>query len=239
MLSQYKIIVYKPPYMFQNKYSQKERENNVKKDLKSQKKNKISGNSSFEANKSTPNKEKSAAGVNRDYEYNHPTNAEVIRMSKTHIHIEKWFTSELPVEKAWDLLLPMLQQNFAVNGQSGMIEDDRFGKKWIYTNRSNQKMIVTLRKKQHFGSLRISKRISNWSPLFNGLLHGAYVSLIVTATAFAIWAPSALETSGLFILLWGIATFIITRMSTANRRKKQKIVVAFAEKIITSLADHS
>lgn len=226
--------------MSQESYTHEQIEEKLKKALNSQKKRDSVSNKSIPKNLTAGNiKRGQSTKKTLDYEYNHPTNAEIVRMNKTHIHIEKWFASDLSLEKIWEKFMPLLEQSHPEEYKQGTVEEDTNQKKWILTNHLNYKTIITLTKYDRFGNLRILKRVAKWGAAADGILHGSYISLLTYGLIFALFQPSLLISIGTITIVWGLAGFIISRISLKKRKKKQKHLALFANKIINSLAEQS
>ena len=225
--------------MSKQSYSHNQFENKLKRVIKSQKKEDSASKNSAEYVITRSEKNRCSPKKRLDYEYHHPTNAETIRMNATHIRIEKWFGSTLSLENIWLNFLPVLEHSFSDPHQKNVVEEEPHRKKWIHTNQMNNKLIVTLTKHDRFGNLKVSKRIANWGPAVDGILHGTYISLLIFGVSYAIFQPSTILSIAILIAAWLISALSISIISKRVRKKKQKQLVSLADKIINSLADQS
>lgn len=184
-----------------------------------------------------------AAGYNADSikqavnEYDHPSTDLNNNFENTHILLEREFETKLEEDEIWDKILHKLGHHF-MDEASGKVKEHSKKKLWTYISHANHETVVSLSKKGRIAKLKVSQRLGFWSPPVEGILHGAYLSLILFGFIFVIIRSSLLLSLGIIALLWILAAMTVKRVSEGSRKKKSVQLNQFVDNIILDLREN-
>lgn len=153
------------------------------------------------------------------YEHDHPIAIKSDEISSTHAFVEKSFESNLTEDSIWDEILDTLGV-FFWEESSGITKLHPSKKMWTHIDHANHETVISLTKKGGLAKLRISQRVGFFSSPIQGVLHGAYTSLILFGFIFAIFSPSFLFSIGILASLWSLIGMIIFKLNKVSRSKK-------------------
>lgn len=165
------------------------------------------------------------------YEYDHPTTVQSNNISSTHITIEKSFQSDVSETIIWNEILNELEHYFA-DETPKKIKLHPSEMIWTHIDHANHETVVSLIKKGPLATLKISKRIGFWSPAVEGVLHGAYTSLILFGVIFAILNPSEVASVGILVMLWTLIATTIFKLSSVTRRRKLDRLISITDQLM-------
>lgn len=167
-------------------------------------------------------------------EYDHPSTSINSGFEKTHILLDRIFHTDLPKDDIWRKILDNLIQNFN-NETSVEVKNEPSRKKWVHLSHSNFETVVTLTKKERNARLKISQRVGFWSAKIEGLLHGAYISLLLFGLIFATVQPSFAQSVGILLTVWAVSGLVVYGFSKSSRKRKRRHLNKLANHITERL----
>lgn len=184
----------------------------------------------FESN----NLGKSASITKINSEYEHPTASNNPDFEKTHILLERFFDTTHNQKDIWDNITSQLTQVFDTD-TCVEVKKVPSQKKWVHLSHSDLETVVTLTQKNKTAKLTISQRVGFWSSKIEGVLHGAYISLLLFGFIFAMIHPSLAQSIGILLTVWALSGIIVFGFSKTSRKRKRRQINKLANNILDGL----